>query len=549
MASLQPLSVSALGHERAAHLLRRTSFRYTKARVDELAALSPAAALATLLQPYPLKMQQPMYPGTSGPVAWLLPPGQPLPAEDFKLRRYVMAWWTSEALYDPGIVHRMTLFLHQHLTVAVIISGANNTHFFDYLSLLRWAALGNFKKLATKIVTDNCMLRYLDNHQNTKANPNENFAREFFELFTIGKGPQIGPEDYTNYTEYDIVQAARVFTGFRARNQRDQMDPETGIPRGTTAIAQHDTGAKTFSSKFQNTTIVGATTNANMWAELEAFINMVFAQPEVARLFCRRLYRFFVGRHITPEIENDIIEPLAHTFRNSGYEIKPVLEKLLQSKHFYDEDDAETGDNIIGSMIRSPLEATLQMLTFFNITIPDPNTDPKAHYENLFSNGILQRMLTPAGFSLFLPNDVAGYPAYYQEPEYSRQWFNSSTIIARYKLPEQMLSGLVGLGDSPKSQLFFKLDFVGWVRYSGFFSDPSDPHALVEELLRYLLPTPVSSERFNYFYDDVFLNHLPPYEWTYEWENYLKTNKATEVRIPLERLFKAILYSQEFQTF
>ncbi|MCS7036703.1 MAG: DUF1800 family protein [Saprospiraceae bacterium] len=548
MASLQPLSVSALGHRRAAHLLRRTSFRYTKARVDELAALPVDKAVASLLQPYPLRMQQPLYPGTSGNIAWLLPPpGQAFPAEDSALRRYVMGWWVSEALHDAGIVHRMTLFLHQYLTVDAPAS--NNAHFFDYLSLLRWGALGNFKKLATKIVTDNCMLRYLNNHQNTKNSPNENFAREFFELFTIGKGPQIGPEDYTNYTEHDVIQAARVFTGFRVRSQRDQVDPETGIPRGITAIAQHDTGPKTFSSKFQNKTIQGATTNAGMWTELDALVNMVFAQPEVSRLFCRRLYRFFVSRYITPEIETDIIEPLAQIFRNSGYEIKPVLEKLLQSKHFYDEDDAEVGDEIIGGMIRSPLEATLQMMSFFNVPLPDPNANPKGHYLDLFSNGVIQRMLTPAGFPLFMPNDVAGYPAYYQEPEYSRQWFNSSTIIARYKLPEQLLTGRISLGANPNAQLFFKVDLVPWVRNSGFFSNPSDPYKLVDEMLRYLLPTPISPERFNYFYDDVFLNHLPPYDWTYEWQDYLKTNNPTEVRIPLERLLKAILYSQEFQTF
>ncbi len=547
MASLQPLTVSALGHRRAAHLLRRTSFRYTKARVDELAGLSVEKAVDRLLQVYPLKMQQPIYPGPNGNVTWLMPPAAELPAEDFVLRRYVMAWWVSEALQDPGIAHRMALFLHQHLIVTAVSFG--NGHFFDYLSLLRWAALGNFKKLATKIVTDNCMLRYLNNHQNTKSNPNENFAREFFELFTIGKGPQIGPEDYTTYTEYDIVQAARVFTGFRARGQRDSVDPETGIPRGVTAIAQHDTGPKTFSSKFQNITIPGATTNAGMWQELDAFVNMVFAQAEVARTFCRRLYRFFVSRYITPEIEADIIEPLAQTFRSNNYEILPVLRQLLQSRHFYDEDDAEMGDEIIGGMIRSPLDTTLQMLGFFGIPLPDPNANPKLFYQDLFSTGILQRVLSPAGFPLFLASDVAGYPAYYQEPEYSRQWFNSSTIIGRYKFPEQLLTGRMRLGATPNAQLFFQLDIVQWVRNSGFFSNAADPHALVEEFLRYLLPTTVSAERFDYFYREVFLNNLPPYDWTYEWQAYLQTNNPAEVRIPLERLLKAVLYSQEFQTF
>ncbi len=547
MASLQPLSVSALGHRRAAHLLRRTSFRYTRARVDQLAAMPADKAVDTLLQPYPLRRQQPSYPGSNGNVTWLLPPGQSQPAQNFILRGYVMGWWVSEALHDEGIVHRMMLFLHQHLIVTA--DSSSNACFFDYLTLLRWAALGNFKKLVTKIVTDNCMLRYLNNQQNTKTSPNENFAREFFELFTIGKGPQIGPEDYTHYTEHDVVQAARVFTGFRERGQRDVVDPETGIPRGIPVISQHDTGSKTFSSKFQHTTIQGATTANGMWTELNTFVDMVFAQPEVARLFCRRMYRFFVGRHITPEIESDIIEPLAQTFRASGYEIKPVLQQLLQSRHFYDEDDAETGDEIIGGMIRSPLDTTLQMLSFFNVPLPNPEVDPKGHYEDLCSLGILRRVMLAAGFPLFFANDVAGYPAYYQEPEYSRQWFNSSTIIARYKFPEQLLTGRMRMGDNPNLRVFFQLDIVVWVRNSGFFSDPADPHALVEELLRYLLPAPVSAERFNYFYEDVFLNHLPPYDWTYEWQTYLQTNNATEVRIPLERLLKAILYSQEFQTF
>ncbi len=548
MASLQPLSVNALGRERAAHLLRRTSFRYTKARVDALAELPVDKAVDSLLQPYPLQMSQPVYrpDGTNDNITWLWPPAT-FPAQDSILRRYVVGWWANEALHDPGIVHRMVLFLHQNLIVSA--TSFANSHFFDYLSLLRWAALGNFKKLATKIVTDNCMLRYLNNHQNTKNNPNENFAREFFELFTIGKGPQIGPEDYTHYTEYDIVQAARVFTGFRSRSQRDQLDPETGIPRGIAVVSQHDTGPKTFSSKFQNTTIPGAATNAAMWSELEDFVNMVFAQQEVARHFCRRLYRFFVGRYITPEIETDIIEPLAQTFRTNNYEIKPVLAQLLQSQHFFDEDDAEKGDEIIGGMVRSPLDAVLQMFSFFGIPIPDPTTDPKLHYETFYSRDIFQRLLGLAGFPLFMPSDVAGYPAYYQEPEYSRQWFNSSTIIARYKLGEQLLTGRLRMGSSPNALLSFKLDILSWVRNSGFFSDPSNPELLVQELLQYLLPTAVSSDRFKYFYDEVFLNHLPPYDWTYEWENYLKTNDPSEVRIPLERLFKAVLYSQEFQTF
>lgn len=508
-------------------------------------------AVASLLVAPPLQIAQPVYddPATTTVenTTWINPPGQTLPAEDFVLRRYVMGWWVNEALHDPGISHRLMFFLHQHMIVTSNTYG--NAHFFDYLSLLRWASLGNFKKLATKMVADNTMLIYLNNQQNVKTNPNENFAREFLELFTIGKGPQIGDGDYTNYTEQDIEQAARVFTGFRVRNNRDQIDPETGIPRGITSITQHDTGSKTFSSKFNGTTIAGATTAAGMWTELDSFVNMVFAQPEVARNFCRRLYRWFVNRHITPEIETDIIEPLATTFRTGNYEIKPVVQQLLQSQHFFDADDSNNADEIVGGMIKSPLEMTLQMVSFFGLTIPSPTANPRAHYENLYSTGIIQRLLLPAGLPIFSSSDVAGYPGYYQEPEYSRQWFNSSTIIPRYKFPQQLLTGKMNHGSTPTANIFLQLNFVTWVRNSGFFSDPSDPYALVQELIEYLLPETLDGDRFNYFYNDVFLDNLPPADWTYEWQNYLSTNNLTEVKIPLERLLNAIMYSPEFQTF
>ncbi|MGI9159258.1 MAG: DUF1800 domain-containing protein [Saprospiraceae bacterium] len=551
MASLQPLQ-GTLDIRQAAHLLRRTSYRYKKESVDALAGMNAADAAASLLQLSPLKMAQPVYddPATQGTVenlTWILPPGQPLPAEDFVLRRYVMGWWVNEALFDPGIGHRMTLFLHQHLVVSA--SSFGNTHFFDYLSLLRWGALGNFKKLALKIILDNCMLRYLNNNENTKTSPNENFAREFFELFTIGKGAQAGPGDYTNYTEDDIVQAARVLTGIRSAVARNVIDPETNIPRGTIAITQHDTGNKTFSARFQNTTIAGGTTVAGAFQELTALVEMIFAQPETARNCCRRLYRWFVHRNISPEIEQDIIVPLANTLIANNYEIKPVLQQLLQSEHFFDADDSDNKDEIIGGIIKAPLELVLQSMNFFNLDaqVPNPNTQPNLHYTNFYSQTVLSHMLSLAGMPLFFPSDVAGYPGYYQEPDYNRQWFNSSTIIARYKLPAMLLSGRRLLGAAPNALTVVRLNIAPWVRNSGFFTDPADPYVLVQELLRYMLPEEPDSDRFNYFYQTVFLDNLPPYDWTYEWEAYLATGNETEVKIPLERLVNAIMYAPEYQ--
>jgi uncharacterized protein (DUF1800 family) len=551
MASLNPLQ-GTLGIRKAAHLLRRTSYQFTKDKVDQMAGQTAAQAIQPLLTLYPRQLEQPVYDDPNSTdvteaITWCLPPGTDEPAEDFVLRRYVMGWWINEALHDPGIGHKMNFFFHQYLVTAANSFG--NTHYYDYLALLRWGGLGNFKKLATKIVTDNCMLRYLNNNENTKSNPNENFAREFLELFTIGKGPQVATGDYTNYTEDDIIQAAKVFTGYRANGSRATIDPETGIPKGVANLNQHDTGSKTFSNRFQGTTIPGGTTVTGMFQELAAFINMVFAQPETAKNLSRRLYHYFVHKSITDEIETDIITPMANMLISNNYEIKPVLEALLQSEHFYDADDSDNADEIVGGMIKSPMELALQSISFFKIPIPDPITQPNAHYNAFYSQAVITRMFGAANFPIFFPSDVAGYPGLYQNPDFSRQWFSSSSIIARYKLPAMLLTGTRQFGGGTNLPIGIKLNIAPWLRDSGTISDPADPYVLVKELIDYMLPEAIDTDRFDYFYQSVFLNNLPAADWTYEWQNYLSTGNASEVKIALERLINAIMYSPEYQTF
>jgi len=551
MASLNSFQGN-LGQRRAAHLLRRTSFRYTKAKVDQLAAMSVDQAMTNLLTLVPFSLDQPVYdnPGTTTieSVTWVNPPGLAQPADDFELLRRIIIWWANEALQDPGIGHKMTFFWHQYLAVSANSAYPNAT-FFDYLSLLRWGTLGNFKKMVNKMVADNTMLRYLNNNQNTKSNPNENFAREFLELFTIGKGPQIGPGDYTHYTEDDIIQAARVFTGFVTNTNRTSIDPETNIPRGTTNLSRHDTGSKTFSAKFQGKTIAGATTAAGVFTEVSNFVDLVFAQPETAKNFCRRLYTYFVHKTITPEIETDIIEPLADLFRTSNFEVLPVLKKLFKSVHFYDMDDSNNADEIIGGLIKSPMELAFQAISFFGIAIPDPVQENAKFNNTFYQQAVLDRMFGYANLNLFYPPDVAGYAAYHQDPDYTRQWFNSSTVIARYKLPAMLLTGKRQIGGSPTASIGIKLNIVPWVRNSGICSDPSDPYVLVRELLSYMLPEMPAQERFDYFYNQIFLDNLPASDWTYEWDNYIKTNNEAEVKIALEKLVNYIMFSPEYQTF
>jgi len=552
MASLNPLQ-GILGQRRAAHLLRRTSFRYTRARVDELAALSAPDAVAALLQPAPLQLDQPVYAATSGatPVTWINPPQPsttPLPADDNDLRRFVMGWWLNEALHDPGAGHRLEFFFHQFL--AVTPDYGSSMSFHDYLMLLRWGCLGNFKKLVTKMILDNVMLDYIDNNQNFVNNPNLNYAREFFELHTIGAGPAAGPGDYTNYTEADIQQAARVFTGFSNAKRHQYADPETGIPAGRGYPQSHDFGAKTFSARFNGATIQPPTNDLDgMNAELNALVDMVFAQEETARNFCRRLYRFFTGRDIPTEIETDIIGPLAQAFIAGNFEIKPVVAQLLQSEHFFDGDDANDADENTGALIRSPLDLALQTLSFFQVPIPDPVGDTVAHYDTLWDKGIMGRLMDWSGMFMFYPPDVAGYPGYYQDPDFNRQFFNSATIVARYKWPEMLLTGTHAWGPGASEPLGTKFDFAAWLRDSGVISEPSNSTILVQELLRYLFPEEPDLDRYDYFHDVIFLDGLPASDWNYEWLNYVSSGDDFEVQIPLRRLFNAMLYAPEYQVF
>lgn len=548
MASLNPIS-GVLGKRRAAHFLRRTSFRYTRSRVDELSTLTAEAAFDNVFVQAPLLLPQPVY--GAGAVTWVdppLPPSATLPDEDFVLRRYVMAWWVHEALHDPGAGHKMEFFLHQYL--AVTAESGSSGQFFDYLRLLRWGALGNFKKMATKIVVDNCMLNYINNNLNYVNNPNENFAREFFELHTIGKGDIAGPGDYTTFTEDDIVVAARVLTGFGNAQRHLNTDPETMLPAGKAFPQSHDFQPKTFSNRFGGATINAPTNDADgMWAELNSFVDMIFAQEETSKNFCRRLYHFFVTRKISEEVETDIITPLAQTFRDNNYEVLPVLKQLLLSQHFYDEDDSSATDEIVGAFIKSPLDLALQALSFFELPIPDPITDNDTHYNTFYNAGVMERMLSRTGMDLFYPPDVAGYPGYYQDPVYNRQFFNSASIVGRYKLPEILLTGTHAWVPSPGTPLGTKLDFAAWIKDSGNISNPSDSYVLVQELLIYLFPEEPDNDRFTHFLDIVFLDGLPPGDWTYEWDTYVSTGNDTEVAIPLRRLLNAIMYAPEYQLF
>ena len=542
MASLDA-HAGLLGERLAKHLLRRATYKIDRQRIETFAAMSAEDAVEALFNIPPTLLSEPINAETGQP--WINNPAAAEPPQ-WKQRNYLKVWWINESYLDTSINSKLMMFLHQYMTIHA--DASDTVYTYDYLSLLRLYATGSYKTLARKIVTDNPMSSYLDNRWNHKWNPNENFAREFMELFTIGKGPQIAPGDYTNYTEEDVVAAARLLTGWRYGDRTDpvHMDPETGISRNYTLFSHHDTNPKQFSAAFGNLEIAGATNEEEMWTELETFVNMIFDQDATAITLCRRLYRYFVGRNITSDIETNIIVPLANICRNNDYNLAVTVKALLKSQHFYNDGAGEAANKIIGSMIKSPMDNVLQMMNFFEIEPPHPISDYANHYESFWWWSVMDVMFEQAGFNLLEPNNVAGYPAYYQNPNYARDWFNSATLVARYKLPEQFITGNRLLSWGNLGGVTF--DIVSFIQTSGVVSDPSNAIQIVSELCHYMFAETPDADRLDYFTNNVFLAGLAAEEWTNtEWPSYISSGDDSGVRIALERLFTGLIYSQEYQ--
>ncbi|TAE54185.1 MAG: DUF1800 family protein, partial [Bacteroidetes bacterium] len=377
---------------------------------------------------------------------------------------------------------------------------------------------------------------------------------EFLELFTIGKGPGAGPGDYTTFTEQDVTEGARLMTGFvRNDDWADPLgwDPDTGLPRATPNISRHDTTSKQFSARFNNQIINGSITAPGMIQEVSNFVEMIFAQDATAEYIIRRLYRFFVSYHVTAEVETDIIQPLAQSFKNNNFVLADALKTLLKSQHFYDEDDSDSSNEIIGALFKSPLELQSQMIRYFKLVPPDPAVSVFDSYVTFYRWG-MQSLLEEACFDLFAPPEVAGYQPVFQAPDFNRLWISSKALPARYAIADEHIDG-------PPELMFDLMAFVNdptnITPYNGqdAIGNPG-PHPgariakhLVSELVNYLLPETLDTPRLDYLTNEALLDSLTPLNWQMEWDNYVSTGSDLNVRPQIAKLVRAILQSPEFQ--
>ena len=540
-----------LGEKNAAHLLRRATFGPAIENIKLFAGKTVSEAMDILFTETALPLP-PVDPKTG--TTWLNPKATPGQNSDASLLIDYFIAWHLELMRTSGtnIRERIVYFLHTHLPTRRSLIESSEAMYYQNC-LFRYFAFGSFKNLFKKICIDNAMLVYIDGRLNINQWPNENFAREMLELYSIGKGPQTGDGNYTNFTEQDIKEAARILSGYKDDITFTNVDPETGIPIGKLEVSGnrailHDAGIKTFSSAFQNTVIApsetegGYATASAAVGELSSMIEMIFSQDETAKFLCRKLYRFFVYYDITPDIESRIIVPLAQSFKSSGYNLKTVISELLSSQHFFDTDNAITNDNNTAALIKSPIELILGGLRFFNVQLPFAWS--QSFYDDGYLNGI-NRLVLEQGLEFYEPYDVAGYDAYFQVPGYNRNWITPINLANRYLFSQRLFENI----NRGETGAVISADLVAFVDNSQHVVNPGDATSVVKAFSDYLIAVEINSDRFNYFLNTVFLEGLSSYNWTNEWAAYKAGGTNATVKLRLETLVSKLIQTPEFQLF
>ncbi len=534
-AGLEPYT-GPWGADQAMHLLRRSLFGLTKSDVATALALNAASAVDRLLESTPPPTPPTAYVNNAEKTGWTTEAY--VSGNDATYQTYLLSWW-MDLMLSQGFTLRekMVLFWHNHFaTGAVSVKDAR--YMYKQNALFRENAFGNFRSMVRMITFDPAMLRYLNGNANKKGAPNENYARELQELFTIGKGPERAPGDYTNYTEADIKAAARVLTGW---------SDESGAITAKYTAANHDTGDKTFSAAYGGRVITGGSSESSARAEIDALIDMIFEQPATALYFCRKLYRWFVDYVIDDQTETEVIAPMAALLRASNYEVKPVLAALLKSRHFHE-------GGRVGCVIKNPVEITIGVCRTFEwigVDLDDSTTKPP--FLTLRSSDrrqynwrlrTLRRLMANMGMDLMNPPNVAGWPAYWQSPSYHELWVNADTLQKRVNLLDDISINGIQWDEAYGKGL---IDVIAFVKQLG---QPNDPNAVINETARLLFPMPLTDAQRTTL-NDILLPGLPDYEWDVEWSDYVadSTNetKRKTVEDKLRGLFNYMLTMAEYQ--
>ena len=502
----------------AAHLLRRASFGANPTQIQKAVADGLQSTIDLLFTDRALP-EPPPDPETG--LQWVDGgEGYDMTKGPNFYNSVTKSWWVGLMINDePSIREKLTLFWQNHFSTEseVVFQAMYQFRMHQYL---RQNCLGNFKAMVRQVTIEPAMLRYLNGNTNTKGNPNENYARELQELFTIGKGPVAGPGDYTYYTEQDVREAARVLTGWRD-NRRGG---------GTQFVQQwHDEGDKSFSHCYQNRVITGRTGPTAGDEELDDLLDMIFDQNRTAEYIVEKFYRWFVDSKITDQVRSDVILPLAAQLRSDGYSVLNTLKTLLSSEFFF---SAE----IMGAQLGSPADfiAGLMRSTTTWTTPSDLMLAFRFH-------GLLVNYLAGLQMNLMDPPSVAGWEAYYQQPGYDQIWITSATLPLRNGLSDAML---VPNRANENRAILNTPDFVEE------FSNPGDSLALIDEINEYFFAVPFSEATRMKLAEEVLMDGGRYYEWTIAWDTYKADPSPFNtliIKSYLDRLFRYVFRMAEYQ--
>ncbi len=419
-----------------------------------------------------------------------------------------------------SIREKMTMFWHNHFVVA---EQAYAQIIYGYITKLREGALGNFKELTKQITIDPGMLAYLNGNQNSKNSPNENYARELLELFTVGKGELAGPGDYTTFTEKDVEEIAKVLTGWTTRGV---FDPNPLI--ADFEPNRHNTEDKTLSHRFSNTVITnqGDQEYANL-------IDVIFENDHCASYLARKLFRWFIQYEIDDDIDDTIIQPLATIILDNNYELKPAISTLLGSEFFFQNSSC---------MIKNPVDFIVSATRGLGDVI-----DLSELYFSYEYGFVIYSLCADLGMGVFDHETVAGWIAYYQEPQYYRFWINNLTLPKRNDFASAMVKGGTLNLDGNNIPISARADVLG---IAESIDNSTDPNDLIDGLVSYLFAEPITQNQKDYL-KEILIPGLPDFEWTVEYGEYLANPTDNFLRAAVEQKLRELISSMvqmpEFQ--
>lgn len=414
---------------RAAHLYRRLGFSASIQTINAAVGQTADTLVDNLVD-------QALALAPIAPPAWADWTNDDYPADDDlagQLRRaqqeeFATAYGNS--LLDNNLRDRLSFFWSNHFVTELDIYNCNSFLYY-YINCLQRNAIGNFRTFVSEIGLTSAMLYYLDGVRNRGNNPNENYARELYELFTLGEG--------NNYTEDDIIETAKAISGYTENG-------EVGCTQVTFDPADFNT---------ENKTIFGQTGN---WS-YDDVINILFTERpnEIAWFICQKLYEFFVHPDSNDADGNAqaIINGMAATFTANNFELAPVLRQLFKSQHFFDED-------AIGVIIKSPFDLYMNLVKETGFAYDDATVINVIDASRLI------------GQTLFDPFDVAGW-------QRDRQWINTNFIIGRWLTSEVFLERFFQA--NPEQFRTLAMDAVG-----AGDANTSNPETVVRALVNKFTP-------------------------------------------------------------